>query len=54
MKSKNAELNEAKGLGEEIPSVTHTSHRGGLCLLCIVPRCQVEKKKKKNKTKVGH
>ena len=48
MKSKNAELNEAKGLGEEIPSVTPTSHRGGLCLLCIVPRYQEEKRKKQD------
>lgn len=50
MKAKNAELNEAKGLGEEIPFVTSTSHRGGLSLLCIVPRCQEENKK----TQVGH
>lgn len=40
MKSKNTELNEAKGLGgkKKTPSVTPISHRGGLGLLCTVPR----------------
>lgn len=41
MKSKNTELNEAKGLGgkkKKTPSVTPISHRGGLGLLCTVPK----------------